>query len=122
MGKITRSRLPFERIEVSKGDLMEMFSYNRFKMEIIEKKIGDRGTVYRCGSLVDLCSGPHIKHTGKIKAFKLTNVRLWWNILKLSLLMNESLLTIFSWAQIYHKMVPLNSVVCMVLHSRKVTV
>lgn len=54
---------------------MELFSYNRFKMELIEKKIGDRGAVYRCGTLVDLCSGPHIKHTGKIKTFKLTNVR-----------------------------------------------
>lgn len=75
IGRITRSRQPFERIEVSKVDLMELFSYNRFKMEIIEKNIGDWGTVYRCGSLVDLCSGPHIKHTGKIKSFKLTNVR-----------------------------------------------
>lgn len=75
MSKIVRSRQPFERIEVSKQDLMELFSYNRFKMEIIEEQIGDRGTVYRCGSLVDLCTGPHIQHTGKIKAFKLTNVR-----------------------------------------------
>lgn len=64
---------------------MELFSYNRFKLEIIEKKISGRGTVYRCGSLVDLCSGPHIKHTGKIKAFKLTNVRLFLYSLGISI-------------------------------------
>lgn len=29
-------------------------------------------TVYRCGPLIDLCLGPHVRHTGKIKAFQVT--------------------------------------------------
>ncbi len=36
-------------------------------------------TVYRCGPLIDLCRGPHVRHTGKIKAFKLTkNSSSYW--------------------------------------------
>lgn len=32
-------------------------------------------TAYRCGNLVDLCTGPHVPHTGKIKAFAIVKVR-----------------------------------------------
>lgn len=124
MAKITQSRQSFERIEVSKEDLMELFCYNRFKMEIIEKKIGDRGTVYRCGSLVDLCSGPHIKHTGKIKSFKLINVR-FICVLEFSkiapIYIGIIFISYFSWARIYHRTVLFSSVDCMVLHFQKVT-
>ncbi len=36
-------------------------------------------TVYRCGPLIDLCRGPHVRHTGKIKGFKLTkNSSSYW--------------------------------------------
>lgn len=58
----------------SKANLLELFSYNKFKLKIIEEQIPEHGTVYRCGSLVDLCAGPHVKHTGMIKAFKLLTV------------------------------------------------
>jgi hypothetical protein len=40
--------------------------------------------IIRCGPLIDLCRGPHIRHTGKVKAFALTKVRErnfffnWW--------------------------------------------
>lgn len=73
--KILRQRYPFERIEVSKTNLMELFNYNKFKQRIIEKKITELGTVYRCGPLIDLCTGPHVKHTGVIKVLKLRSVR-----------------------------------------------
>lgn len=83
MRKIIKSALPFERIEVSKSDLMELFSYNKLKMQIIEQKItDDRATIYRCGSLVDLCAGPHIRNTGRIKAFRITNVSQMWKTLE----------------------------------------
>lgn len=74
MRKIIRDRIPFERIEVSKANLLELFSYNKFKLKIIEEQIPEHGTVYRCGSLVDLCTGPHIRNTGKIRVFKLLTV------------------------------------------------
>jgi threonyl-tRNA synthetase len=35
-------------------------------------------TVYRCGPLIDLCRGPHVPHTGNIKAFSVLKVRFSW--------------------------------------------
>jgi threonyl-tRNA synthetase len=48
--------------------------HNKYKQHIINDKIpdGTSTTVYRCGPLIDLCYGPHIPHTGKIKALKVT--------------------------------------------------
>ncbi|XP_058863410.1 threonine--tRNA ligase 2, cytoplasmic-like, partial [Acipenser ruthenus] len=70
--QMIRERQPFERLEVTRGELLELFKHNKFKLQIIEEKIATQtATVYRCGSLVDLCRGPHLPHTGKIKAFKL---------------------------------------------------
>ena len=52
--------------------------YNKYKKYLIESKIpdGTSTTVYRCGPMVDLCVGPHIPHTGKIKAFMITKASL----------------------------------------------
>ncbi|KAG2244503.1 hypothetical protein Bca52824_093665 [Brassica carinata] len=69
--KAAKEAQPFERIEVSKDQAMEMFSDNKFKIEIIEGLPADKTiTVYRCGPLVDLCRGPHIPNTSFVKAFK----------------------------------------------------
>lgn len=60
---------------MTKAELLEMFKYNPFKVRIINEKIDtEKTTVYRCGSLIDLCRGPHVRHTGKIKAMKVTKV------------------------------------------------
>ncbi|SMQ55073.1 unnamed protein product [Zymoseptoria tritici ST99CH_3D7] len=69
--KAIKEKQPFERLELSKEDLLEMFSYNKYKTHIINDKIADgtRTTVYRCGPLIDLCRGPHVPNTGRIKAF-----------------------------------------------------
>lgn len=76
---ILKQRKPFERIEVSKADLMEMFQYNQFKLRLIETKVvSDRATIYRCGNLIDMCRGPHVIHTGKLKQFKITKVADYW--------------------------------------------
>ena len=52
------------------------FQYNKYKKYLIETKVpdGTSTTVYRCGPMVDLCVGPHIPHTGRIKAFMVTKV------------------------------------------------
>ena len=57
--------------------LQHSSKYNKYKKYLIETKIpdGTSTTVYRCGPMVDLCVGPHIPHTGKIKAFMITKVR-----------------------------------------------
>ncbi|GMT34356.1 hypothetical protein PFISCL1PPCAC_25653, partial [Pristionchus fissidentatus] len=68
-----KDKQPFERLEVSKEDLLEMFKYNEFKQRIIKEKVQTpTTTVYRCGPLIDLCRGPHVRHTGKIKAMQIT--------------------------------------------------
>lgn len=52
-----------------------MFEYSKYKMYYIENLLPPEGsTVYRCGSLVDLCLGPHIQNTSKIKAFEIMKV------------------------------------------------
>ncbi|EGF83910.1 hypothetical protein BATDEDRAFT_18299 [Batrachochytrium dendrobatidis JAM81] len=65
---------PFERLVVSKENLLEMFQDNKYKVHIIKDKIPDNTstTVYRCGPLIDLCYGPHIPNTNRIKALKVT--------------------------------------------------
>lgn len=57
--------------------VLTRLQYNKYKKHLIESKIpdGTSTTVYRCGPMVDLCVGPHIPHTGKIKAFMVTKVR-----------------------------------------------
>ncbi|KAF8153241.1 hypothetical protein B0H34DRAFT_662629 [Crassisporium funariophilum] len=69
-----KEKQKFERLVVSKEKLLEMFNYNKYKKYLIETKVpdGTSTTVYRCGPMVDLCVGPHIPHTGKIKAFMVT--------------------------------------------------
>ncbi|ODQ67647.1 threonyl-tRNA synthetase [Nadsonia fulvescens var. elongata DSM 6958] len=70
---LIKEKKKFERLVLSKEDLLEMFKHNEFKQTLIKSKIADGvcTTAYRCGSLIDLCHGPHIPHTGRIKAFKL---------------------------------------------------
>lgn len=73
--QIVKEKQPFERLEMTKDELREMFAYNQFKLRIINEKIDtDKTTVYRCGPLIDLCRGPHVRHTGKVKACKVTKV------------------------------------------------
>lgn len=44
-------------------------------MRILNEKVKTpTTTIYRCGPLIDLCRGPHIRHTGKVKAFKVVKV------------------------------------------------
>lgn len=70
---VIKEKQRFERLVMSKEDLLKMFHYSKYKTYLVQTKIPDGGatTVYRCGKLIDLCVGPHIPHTGRIKAFKL---------------------------------------------------
>uniref|UniRef100_A0A0D9X2N7 Probable threonine--tRNA ligase, cytoplasmic n=1 Tax=Leersia perrieri TaxID=77586 RepID=A0A0D9X2N7_9ORYZ len=75
--KAVAEKQPFERIEVSRAEALDMFAENKFKakilimlVEIINELPEDKTiTVYRCGPLVDLCRGPHIPNTSFVKAF-----------------------------------------------------
>mmetsp|Transcript_13725 Transcript_13725/g.20703 ORF Transcript_13725/g.20703 Transcript_13725/m.20703 type:complete len:724 (-) Transcript_13725:38-2209(-) len=74
VNRVIRQKQPFLRLTLKKQDALEMFKYNKYKLEIIENKVpdGETCTAYRCGPLIDLCKGPHIPHTGKLKAFEIT--------------------------------------------------
>ena len=71
----------FNRVVLTKQEALELFAENPFKVSLITNKIKDdqKLTAYRCGNLIDLCTGPHVPHTGKIKAFKvMKNSSAYW--------------------------------------------
>lgn len=67
---IVDHKYPFEIKTILKEDAIKLFSYNRYKVRIIDSKIDKICTVYKCGPFIDLCRGPHVPHTGYIKSFK----------------------------------------------------
>lgn len=71
---VIKEKQKFVRLELPKEALLEMFKYNKYKQHFIETKVpdGTTSTVYRCGPMIDLCVGPHVPHTGRIKAFMVT--------------------------------------------------
>nr|XP_058936038.1 threonine--tRNA ligase, mitochondrial isoform X3 [Kogia breviceps] len=71
---------PFRRLEASQDQLRQLFKDNPFKLHLIKEKVtGPTATVYGCGMLVDLCRGPHLRHTGQIGGLKLlTNSSSLW--------------------------------------------
>ncbi|NLD37479.1 MAG: threonine--tRNA ligase [Desulfatiglans sp.] len=76
MNEIIKQNLPFKREVLSKAEAIEFFSKQgeNYKVEIIEGIEAEYVSVYTQGSFSDLCRGPHVPSTGRIKAFKLTKV------------------------------------------------
>jgi len=65
---------PFVSEEVTKEEAREVFASQPYKLELIDDLPGDKVTLYRQGSFVDLCRGPHVSSTGEVKAFKLVSI------------------------------------------------
>jgi threonyl-tRNA synthetase len=87
MKKEIKANHPFERIEVSRDEALQLGKKGRlaalgerpepskFKLDIIENIPPDEKiSLYRSGDFIDLCAGPHVKRTGDVGAFRLTNV------------------------------------------------
>ena len=77
MLELARQKNEFVRQDISKEDALKYFSDkgDEYKIELIEKRGSDEAlTLYTQGNFVDLCRGPHLKDTSKIKAVKLMNV------------------------------------------------
>ena len=78
MDRIIAEDQPFEREEMSREVGLELFRDHPYKLEIIrsvddtEVDSGDIISVYRNHEFVDLCRGPHLPSTGRLKAYKLT--------------------------------------------------
>lgn len=67
--KIAKQKRTFERLELTKDEARDMFSYNQFKLEIIEELEEDATiTAYRDGPFIDLCRGPHVPQSSRSKA------------------------------------------------------
>jgi threonyl-tRNA synthetase len=75
MAEIVAKDEPFIRREVSKEEAIKKFQEigEVYKVEHLEE-LPNRVSLYRQGSFLDLCEGPHIPSTGRIKAFRLLNV------------------------------------------------
>ncbi|MBX6423569.1 threonine--tRNA ligase [Thermosulfurimonas sp. F29] len=76
MKQIVKRCYPLRREELSKEEAERLFSERgeTYKVELIREIPEDRVSVYRQGDFVDLCRGPHLPHTGMVKAFKLLSV------------------------------------------------
>ena len=77
MLELANSAIPLEREIYSRTEAVRFFSEmgEKYKAEIIASiPEGEDITVYKQGSFVDLCRGPHVSNTGVLKAFKLTKV------------------------------------------------
>ncbi len=77
MQAIIKADLPIERISVTrKQALSQMKGYGEsYKLEIIaDLPENENITLYKQGNFVDLCRGPHLTSTGKVKFFKLTQL------------------------------------------------
>jgi threonyl-tRNA synthetase len=77
MAEIIAADQPFERVEMSKDEALEIFADHQFKTEIIrsvdesEGAGGDEVSAYKNLGFIDLCRGPHLPSTGRLPAFKL---------------------------------------------------
>jgi threonyl-tRNA synthetase len=76
MLELARQKNVYERSEVSKTDAVKYFTEkdDEYKLDLIDGLEDGQITFYKQGNFTDLCRGPHIPHTGFIKAAKILNV------------------------------------------------
>nr|WP_297402093.1 threonine--tRNA ligase [uncultured Marinobacter sp.] len=77
MEELSKQDIPVSRSVLSRDQAVKLFNEmgEEYKVRIIEDIPGDEDlSFYRQGDFIDLCRGPHVPSTGKLKAFKLTKV------------------------------------------------
>lgn len=76
MKEIIRKNLPFQKKILKREEAIRLFEQNGeiYKIELIKDIPDEEISVYQQGEFFDLCRGPHIPFTGRIKAFKLISV------------------------------------------------
>ena len=77
MGRIVKENLPITKSVMSRQEAIEFFKSKNedYKVELIEDLPEDAViSCYAQGDFVDLCAGPHVASTGKVKAFKLQSI------------------------------------------------
>jgi threonyl-tRNA synthetase len=74
MQKIVKAKIPIRRESIGKADALSLYKDEPYKLEMIRDLPDGAISLYRQGEFVDLCRGPHVPHTGFVKAFKLMKV------------------------------------------------
>lgn len=75
MNELAKADLPTERLELTRDEARQLFANNPYKLEMIEEMPeGEQLTAYRQGTFVDLCRGPHLPSTGRVKSIKVLKV------------------------------------------------
>ena len=74
INKIIKAKLPIYRKEISKAEALEFYKDEPYKQEMISELEDGTISFYGQGEFTDLCRGPHVPHTGYIKAIKLIKV------------------------------------------------
>jgi len=74
MNKAIKAKLPFERTAVTKEEALSFYKDEPYKLEMINDLEDGTISFYKHGDFTDLCRGPHLPHTGFIKAVKLMKV------------------------------------------------
>jgi threonyl-tRNA synthetase len=76
MARIVEEDLPITRKELPRRDALQLFRERDedYKVELIEDIQDEQLSVYEQGEFVDLCRGPHLSATGRLRAFKLLSV------------------------------------------------
>lgn len=72
MKKIAKENLKIERFELPRAEALELMKDEPYKVELINDLPEDATiSFYKQGDFVDLCAGPHVNYTSKVKAYKL---------------------------------------------------
>jgi threonyl-tRNA synthetase len=74
MQKIVKAKLPLTRKAVSKSEALAFYKDEPYKLEMISDLADGTISLYEQGEFTDLCRGPHVPHTGFVKAFKIMKV------------------------------------------------
>ncbi|MBK9482873.1 MAG: threonine--tRNA ligase [Bacteroidetes bacterium] len=76
MAELAKLNNSYIREEISKKDAVSYFfeKNDEYKLDLLQNLADGGITFYKQGNFTDLCRGPHIPHTGHIKAIKLTNI------------------------------------------------
>lgn len=76
MKELAKQKNPYIRKEISKADALAYFEEkgDEYKLELLQDLEDGNITFYEQGNFVDLCKGPHIPDTGKIKALKIMSL------------------------------------------------
>lgn len=74
MRRIAKADYPFSRRELERDAALDLFASEPYKLELISAlPAGTVISAYSQGEFVDLCAGPHVPSSGRIRAFKLTS-------------------------------------------------